>query len=83
MLFYQTKRKIIMKHHQFQPRKNDFAFAFLLAAVFAVTIAAGVAGTLDIARARASVEAAKAQTAPVAHRDTGEPESQIAHAGAR
>jgi hypothetical protein len=72
-----------VKHLQFHTRKNDVTFAFLMAAVFAVTLAAAVAGTIDIAGGRASVEAAKTQTAPVAHGDTGEPQSQIARAGAR
>jgi hypothetical protein len=76
----QTERRIIVKHLQFHTRKNDVTFAFLMAAVFAVTLAAAVAGTLDIAGGRASVEAAKTQTA---HGDTGEPQSQIARAGAR
>jgi hypothetical protein len=33
----------------FEPRKNDFAFAFLMVAVFAVTMVAAVAGTSIIA----------------------------------
>ena len=72
-----------MKQLQFQTRKNDVAFAFLMAAVFAVTLAAAVVGTLDIARGQAGVEAAKPQKTPLARRDTGEPKSQIARAGAR
>ncbi len=71
-----------MKRFEFHRRKNDFCFAFVIAAMFAVTIVGAVAGYRDIARGAAGVQAAKAQAAPVAHRETGKQE-QVAHAGAR
>ena len=57
----------------------DFAFAFLLAAVFAFTVAGAVGGFRDLVRAEADVASAQKARAPhVALRDSG---GQLAQAG--
>jgi len=71
-----------LKYQPIHPRKNDFFFAFLLAAVFAVTIVGEVAGVVSVAR-RADTEVAKARQAPAAARSVGEQAPLLARAGAR
>jgi hypothetical protein len=71
-----------MKHLHAHHRKNDLCFAFLMAAVFAVMTAGAVAGTLDLARARSGLEAAKEKGALTA-RSSIDQEPRIAHSGAR
>ncbi len=72
-----------MKHAQFHQRKNDFCFAFLIAAVFAITLVGAVAGSLDLVRGRAGGESAKTQEVSVALRGPGEQASNVAHTGAK
>jgi hypothetical protein len=70
-----------MKYLKFQSQKNDFCFALLLAAVFAITVAAAVGGYRDLVHAQADVASAqKARAAHVALRDAG---GQLAQAGVR
>ena len=72
-----------MRHQHTHHRKNDLCFAFLMAAVFAVTTAGALAGTLDLAHGRTGTEAAKAQAAQTARHDSGDRESRILVSGAR
>ena len=69
-----------LQFQQFHSRKNDYCFAFLMAAVFAFTLAAAVGGYRDLARAQADVASAqKARAAHVALHGAGE---KLAQAGA-
>jgi hypothetical protein len=74
-----------MKHEVFHPRKNDFFFAFLMAAVFAVTIVGEVAGVLSVGREQVAVESAKAKAgqARVALAGASERAPPVALSGAR
>jgi len=44
-----------MQQPQFHPGKNDFFFAFLMTAVFVITVAGAIGGYLDLARGRVDV----------------------------
>jgi hypothetical protein len=67
-----------MRYAKFQAGKNDFFFAFVVAAMFAVTVVGAVAGVLDLARARVDVFVAKTQEAPAAARGAGRQALQVA-----
>jgi len=68
-----------MQQPQFHPGKNDFFFAFLMTAVFVITVAGAIGGYLD--RGRVDVDYAKTRGAPVALRDATEQAPQVARAG--
>ena len=68
-----------MQQTQFHPGKNDFFFAFLMTAVFVITVAGAIGGYLD--RGRVDVDYAKTRGAPVALRDATERAPQVARAG--
>jgi hypothetical protein len=68
---------------QFYPAKNDFFFALLIAAVFAVTVAGAITGSLDLARGRVGADYAKTRAATIALRGNEEQAPQVKHAGAR
>jgi hypothetical protein len=70
-----------MQQPQFHPGKNDFFFAFLMTAVFVITVAGAIGGYLDLARGRVDVDYVKTRGAPVALRDATERAPQIARAG--
>jgi hypothetical protein len=69
-----------MRQSQFRPGKNDFFFACLISAMFAVTVFGIIAGTLDLVRGRAE-SYAKTRGAPVALHDAREQAPQVARAG--
>ncbi|HEY4039106.1 MAG TPA: hypothetical protein VGM15_09825 [Burkholderiaceae bacterium] len=52
-------------------QKNDVFFAFVMAAVFAITVVGAVAGAFDVARGHAGADMAKAPGQAVALRDPG------------
>ena len=53
---------------RFDVGKNDFCFAFVIAAVFTVTVAGAIIGCLDLARGRVGADYAKTLAAPIALR---------------
>ncbi|HEX4596398.1 MAG TPA: hypothetical protein VH278_01310 [Burkholderiaceae bacterium] len=57
--------------HAFERQKNDVFFAFVMAAVFAITVVGAVAGAFDVARGHAGADMAKARGQAVAMRDPG------------
>ena len=67
--------------HAFQRQKNDVLFAFVMAAVFAITVVGAVAGAVDLARGHAP-EVARGHGQAVAMRDPAR-EHVIAPSGAR
>ncbi|HEX4583665.1 MAG TPA: hypothetical protein VH183_02465 [Burkholderiaceae bacterium] len=69
-----------MRQARFQAGKNDFFFAFVVAAMFAFTVVGVVAGVLDLARGNAGVVVAKAQELPGAARSAGAQVTQVARA---
>jgi hypothetical protein len=69
-----------MRQSQFRPGKNDFFFACLITAMFAVTVVGVIAGTLDLVRGRAETYA-KTRGAPVALHDARGATPQAARAG--
>jgi hypothetical protein len=69
-----------MTYSPFKQRKNDFAFAFVMAAMFAAIVGA-IVGILDLAGARVGVEAAKTQSPPLALRGPAEQAPHVANAG--
>jgi hypothetical protein len=71
-----------MKYSHFDPGKNDFFFAFVIAAVFVVTVAGAVVGYVDLAREHADAESAKVREAPVALDVARGHGSELAGAGA-
>lgn len=75
-----------MKQFQFQPfqrQKNDVLFAFVIAAMFAVTLATAVAGAFDFARGNARTDVAKAHGQKIAMQNPEREAARAAHAGAR
>jgi len=70
-----------MQYSKFHPAKNDICFAFVMAAVFVVTIVGAVAGTMDQARGPVIATPADTEATSVAFRSTGEQEPEAAHAG--
>jgi hypothetical protein len=70
-----------MQYSKFHPAKNDFCFAFVMAAMFVVTIVGAVAGVVDIARGRAAADSAGTPTTSVALRGANEQAPQAARAG--
>lgn len=71
-----------MSYSKFHPRKNDFAFAFLMAVVFAFIVGA-VAGTVNLISARMAVDAAKAQGTSLAMRGPSDQADRVVPSGAR
>ena len=74
-VFYAVSKqmRIVMKHSKFHPWKNDICFAFLMASVFAITVAGAIAGYRDLARGRVeAADFAKTKEAPAALRGAGE-----------
>jgi hypothetical protein len=78
-----NRRSAIMKYSQFKQRKNDFAFAFVMAAMFAVTVVGAVAGYVDMARGRLGADSAKTQGPSLALRGPAEQVPHVANAGER
>jgi hypothetical protein len=75
-----------MKQFQFEPfqrQKNDVFFAFVMAAVFAVTVVVAVADAFDIARGHADANVAKAAGQTVAMRDAKREPGATGRAGVR
>jgi len=70
-----------MRQLKLYPEKNDFFFALLVTAVFAVCVVGAVAGSLDLARGRVGVDYAKTRGAPVALGDARKQAPQVARAG--
>jgi hypothetical protein len=68
--------------HSYQRQKNDVLFAFVMAAVFAITVGA-VAGALDVIRGHSGADVAKVRGQPIAMRDSGHEVGRIAPSGAR
>jgi hypothetical protein len=69
--------------HPFQRQKNDVFFAFVMAAVFAVTVVVAVAGAFDVARAPAGADVAKTRGQTIAMRDPRHEAAPAAPSGAR
>jgi hypothetical protein len=82
LLLLSNQRRTIVNYSQFHPSKNDFAFAFLMAVVFAVIVGA-VAGTLNLVREQMGVDSAKEQWTNLALRGPGEQSRPIPPSGAR
>ncbi|HUD27103.1 MAG TPA: hypothetical protein VMQ45_15575 [Burkholderiaceae bacterium] len=72
-----------MKQSQFYPGKNDFFFACLITAMFAVTLFGVIAGTLDLIRGHAGAVYAATPMAPIALAGAGEQAPHEARAGPR
>jgi hypothetical protein len=70
-----------MRQPQFHPKKNDFFFALLVAAMFAVTVVGAIVGALDLAGDRVAVNYAQTREAPGALRAAPEKAPQLARAG--
>ena len=76
------KWRFIVKQFQFQAfrqQRNDVFFACVLAAMFVVSVAGAVVGSVEMARGQASADVAKAQ-APAVGDFAGA--TQVAQAGA-
>jgi len=75
-----------MKHFQFEPfhaRKNDVFYAFVVGAMFVVTVAGAVVGTADVARGHAGAHVAKAHGTTIAMRNPEREAIPVAPSGAR
>jgi hypothetical protein len=70
-----------MQYSKFHPAKNDFCFAFVMAAMFVVTIVGAVAGAVQMARGHAAADSAATQTTSVALRGANEHAPRAARAG--
>jgi hypothetical protein len=73
---------------QFQVRaverqKNDVWFAFVMAAMFAISVVGVVAGAFDAARDHAGADLAKARGQAIVMRDPAHEAVEAARAGAR
>ncbi len=82
LLLFAEPRRTIVSYPQFHPRKNDFAFALLMSAVFAGVVGA-VAGTVKLVVGPVSVDSAKVQGTTVALRGPGDPAQPVEPSGAR
>ena len=69
--------------HSFQRQKNDVWFAFVMAAVFAISVVGVVAGTFDAVRGHAGADFAKARGQVIVMRDAAHEPIQAAPSGAR
>ena len=72
-----------MKQPHLYPEKNDFCFALLIAAAFAVTVAAAVIGGRELAPGPVGADYAKTQGARIALRGADKPVPQVQGAGDR
>jgi hypothetical protein len=70
-----------MKEPQFYPAKNDFFFAFVIGAMFVVTVVGAIAGYVDFARGHAGGDFAKTRAVPITLQRAHPQEPQIARAG--
>jgi hypothetical protein len=83
-LIYQTE--FYMKQfqvHAYERQKNDVWFAFVMAAMFAISVVGVVAGAFDAARDHAGADLAKARGQVIVMRDSAHEAVQAARAGAR
>jgi hypothetical protein len=69
--------------HAFERQKNDVFFAFVMAAVFAITVVGAVAGAFDVARGHSGADYAKSHGQTVAMRDARHEPAPISPPGAR
>jgi hypothetical protein len=69
--------------HSYQRQKNDVLFAFVMAAMFAISLVGAVSGAFDVVRGHSGADVAKARGQAVALRDPAHEPARIAPSGAR
>jgi hypothetical protein len=69
--------------HPFKPRRNDVFYAFVLAAMFAVSVAGAVIGAVSLVHGQPSADVAKAHDQKLVLSDPAHEAALAANAGAR